>query len=143
MPSTRPKLPARLFPRYPIADTTLRSPCPPSGDRLARKEGGPKKRDGFGNEVWRTWGASPPPHYPVGSAGGRGRSRWLMADYRPLECGTPELKNIYNPGILHPTLGLRMPGVVRTPFASKFLLPGGSHSMGTQAQHHHHHLPSI
>ena len=80
---------------------------------------------------------------PVGqTAGGRGRSKWLMADYRLLEYGTPELKNIYNPGILHPTLGLRMPGVVRTPFASKVLLPGGSLSPGTYwAQHNHHHLP--
>ena len=134
-PERHPLAPSSLHAFFPATPSLIPHFVPPalphSGDTLARREGGPKKRDGYGNEVWRTRGASPPPHYPVGSAGGRGRSRWLMADYRLLESGTPELKNIYNPGILHPTLGLRMPGVVRTPFASKVLLPGGSLSLGT------------
>ena len=47
--------------------------------KIAR--GGPKTERLIGNEVWRTRDASPPPHYPAGSTGGRSRNRWLIVDF--------------------------------------------------------------
>ena len=59
--------------------------------KIAR--GGPKTERLIGNEVWRTRDASPPLHYPAGSA--RGRSRKQVANRRlpsgSSSLGLPEL----------------------------------------------------
>ena len=106
----RPQPSCTLFSNKPIVDTSLRTPCPRTPSILAREhEGGQKTERLIGNEVWRTRDASPPPHYPAGSAGGRSRkqvaNRRLPSGSSSL--GLPELKkNIYTPNLLHPTLGL-------------------------------------
>ena len=43
-------------------------PALPPGTLLPEGRVG-QKRNGHGNEVWRSRGASPPPHYPVGLQG--------------------------------------------------------------------------
>ena len=86
------------------------NPLPSNSEHSCKRaRGGPKTERLIGNEVWRTRDASPPPHYPAGSAGGRSRkqvaNRRLPSGSSSL--GLPELKkNIYTPNPLHPTLGL-------------------------------------
>ena len=46
-----------------------------------------------------------------------------MADYKLRKSETSDLKNIYNPEILHPSLGLGTPGVVQPRRPQKSLTP--------------------
>ena len=86
------------------------NPLPSNSEHSCKRaRGGPKTERLIGNEVWRTRDASPPPHYPVRSAGGRSRkqvaNRRLPSGSSSL--GLPELKKTFTPtNPLHPTLGL-------------------------------------
>jgi hypothetical protein len=102
-----------LFSNKPIVDTSLRSPRPNRLTLLSNGKGGPlKKKRGYGNEVWRTRDASPPPEpADLWRADRRGRSPKQVANRRlpsgSSSLGLPELKkSIYTPNLLHPTLGL-------------------------------------
>ena len=111
----RPHPSCTLFSNKPIVDTSLRSPRPNRLTLLSNGKGGPlKKKRGYGNEVWRTRDASPPPfsqcrHYL--KAGTREQKPKQVANRRlpsgSSSLGLPELKKIiYTPNLLHPTLGL-------------------------------------
>ena len=105
----RPNPPARSSPTNPSSIPHFEPPALELQAILQRARGGPKTERLIGNEVWRTRDASPPPHYPAGSAGGRSRkqvaNRRLPSGSSSL--GLPELKkSIYTPNLLHPTLGL-------------------------------------
>ena len=109
-PSTTPfNPPARSSPTNPSSIPHFEPPALELRAILQRARGGPKTERLIGNEVWRTRDASPPLHYPAGSA--RGRSRKQVANRRlpsgSSSLGLPELKkSIYTPNPLHPTLGL-------------------------------------
>ena len=81
-----PPTPCTLFSSKPIVDTSLRSPRPNRLTLLSNGKGGPlKKKRGYGNEVWRTRDASPPPFSQADTSwrrapGSRSRNRWLIAD---------------------------------------------------------------
>ena len=100
--------------RHPLAPTSLHAllqqthrryltsnPLPSNSEHSCKRaRGGPKTERLIGNEVWRTRDASPPPHYPAGSAGGRSRkqvaNRRLHTSGSP-SLGLPELKKEFTP----------------------------------------------
>ena len=69
-----PPTPCTLFSSKPIVDTSLRSPRPNRRATPGKREyeAGHKKNRGYGNEVWRTRDASPPPACPPRGLQGAG-----------------------------------------------------------------------